>query len=233
MTRRKCMYKNKKILAIITARGGSKGVPRKNIRDLCGKPLLAYSIEHCKASKYIDLCVTSSQDEEILTVAKKFGSNVVIRPTELAEDTTPTPPVLIHAMDEVLKTQNFIPDFVVTVQPTSPLRHADTFDRLISHAIDGGFDSAMTVHEDRHPFGTLDENGKFVFLDPARRRQDRKPLFRENGAAYVTDAKLLREKCVVLGENIGILTSDDAESLDIDTLQDFMLAEWLMRARLH
>lgn len=223
------MYKNKKIIAVITARGGSKGVPRKNIRDLAGKPLIAYSIEHCRASKYIDVFVTSSQDNEILDVAKKYGSEVVLRPHELAEDTTPTPPCLLHAVDEVAKKFGLNADLVITVQPTSPLRENDTIDRLIEFMVDGGYDSAMTVHEERHPFGKI-ENNTFIFLDPARRRQDRTPLFRENGAAYVTDVGLIRE-LKVLGGNIGILPSSDEESLDIDTLQDFALAEILMKQR--
>lgn len=222
------MYQGKRILGVIPARGGSKGIPMKNIRLLDGKPLLVYSIEQAKGSRLLDHFVVSSDDNEILRIATKWGASIVKRPEELAQDTSATPPVLIHALDK--GSQNCADfDFVVTIQPTSPLRTQSLIDDAIVTCIDKGYDSVMSVHEDRHPFGVLREDGAFVFLDPARRRQDRKPLFRENGAVYVTSSSILRDRCAVFGDRLGVLISDEIESLDIDTVADFQLAEYFLK----
>ena len=120
------MNKNKTFLAIIPARGGSKRLPRKNVLDLCGKPLIAYSIEAGLKSKYISKVIVTSDDEEILSISKKYGSGIIVRPEELSSDAATTFDAVKHTIDNVEKF-----DYVVLVQPTSPLRSEKHLDEAI------------------------------------------------------------------------------------------------------
>src|SRR5262245_50403921 len=122
------MIDSQKILALITARGGSKGLPRKNVLDLAGKPLLAWSVEAARASRYIDRLILSSDDDEIMDVAKQYGCEVPFRrPKDLATDGAPTSPAVVHALDAIGEAF----DYVVVLQPTSPLRTAADIDGAI------------------------------------------------------------------------------------------------------
>src|SRR3989344_1993183 len=113
----------KTILGIITARGGSKGIPRKNIKDLCGKPLIAYTIEAAKDSGVFSRLIISTDDQEIADVAKQYGAELpFMRPAELAQDATPHVPVLQHAVSWLRDNEHFFPDYVMILQPTSPMR---------------------------------------------------------------------------------------------------------------
>jgi len=124
------MYKDKKILALIPARGGSKGLPRKNIKPLLGKPLIAWTIEQSLASKYLDKVVVSTEDKEIAEISKKYGAEVpFIRPKELAKDDTPSIDVVLHAIDFLEKKELF--NIIVLLQPTSPLRTISDIDNSI------------------------------------------------------------------------------------------------------
>ena len=116
------------ILAIIPARGGSKGIKRKNLRPICSKPLVAYSIEAGLNSKFITKTVVSTEDDEIAQVSKSFGAQVIKRPMELARDETKTIPVMLHAAKYLEDRENYRPDYVVLLQPTCPLRDANYTD---------------------------------------------------------------------------------------------------------
>jgi CMP-N-acetylneuraminic acid synthetase len=137
------------VIAIIPARGGSKGIPRKNIRLLAGKPLIAYTIEAAFTSK-MDKVIVSTEDEEIAEISKKYGAEVIERPKGLAKDETPTIDVIFHVL-EILKAKNYNPDIVVLLQPTSPLRNAEDIYNAIKLFLDSDCESVVSVCEVEHP----------------------------------------------------------------------------------
>ena len=139
-----------KIIAIIPARGGSKGISRKNIKSLAGKPLIAYSIEAALKSKYINSVVVSTEDEEIAKISEKCGAEVIERPEELAKDEKPTIDVIFQVL-EILRMKNHTPDIVVLLQPTSPLRDTEDIDNAIELFLNGGCESVVSVCEVEHP----------------------------------------------------------------------------------
>ncbi len=135
-----------KTLGIITARGGSKGIPRKNIKLLGGKPLIAYTIEASKESGIFDRIIVSTDDNEIAEVAKKYGAEVpFMRPAELAQDTTPTLPVLVHALEWLKSNEGYEPDAVAILQPTSPLRSSEHLRNAHVLFVQSGADSVVSV----------------------------------------------------------------------------------------
>ena len=140
------MYKNKKIISIIPARGGSKRLPRKNILLLAGKPLIAYSIEQSFKSKYIDRTIVSTEDKEIAETSKKYRAEIIKRPKELATDEATTLVVLQHVLS-VLREQNYNPDVVVLLQPTSPLRKTSQIDESIRKLIDNNANMVVSASE--------------------------------------------------------------------------------------
>ncbi|TET51984.1 MAG: acylneuraminate cytidylyltransferase family protein, partial [Anaerolineales bacterium] len=180
-----------RVLGVIPARGGSKGVPRKNLVQLAGKPLLAHSIEAARQAELIDRVVVSTEDEEIAAAARGWGAEVVPRPTELATDTAPTDPVLEHAVEYLEELDGYRPGLVVLLQPTSPLRPPGLIDACIERLLETGADSLLTVFQGhtffwRRPNGELEAN-----YDPEHRprRQDIPSAERyllENGSVYVT-----------------------------------------------
>ena len=211
-------------VAIIPARGGSKGLPRKNIKKLLGKPLIAYTIEAAKKAKSLDRIFVSTEDKEIAKIAKKYGAEVIERPVELAADDTPTYKVLQHAVKEIENA-----DIVVTLQPTSPIRDAKDIDKAIEILKDS--DSVVGVCEiEYHPYWTKKiENGFLVpFVQSDKeyfRRQDMPKAYRINGAIYVTKKHVLMHENSVFGKKASPLVMDELHSIDIDTELDFLAAE--------
>ena len=135
------MYKGKSIMAVITARGGSKGVPRKNIRDLSGKPLIAWSIEAAKNSGYIDRIIVSTEDTEIRDISLEYGAEVpFLRPKELAEDNSSSVDTVLHVIEKLEKDYNYTPDYILLLQPTSPLRNEVHIDDSIEASKSSEFD---------------------------------------------------------------------------------------------
>lgn len=225
------MHKDKTFLAIIPARGGSKRLPRKNVLDLAGKPLIAWSIEASLKSKYIDQVIVTSDDDEILEISKQFGAETIKRPDELATDTASSFDAVKHAIE------NSAPcDFVVLLQPTSPLRTSRHIDEAIELLMSKNADAIISVCEmDHSPLwsNTLPENGSMEqFLREEiknKRSQDLEKYYRLNGAIYIckTD-KLLDEKSFILKENIFAYKMDRKNSVDIDEEMDFTVAEVLI-----
>ena len=222
------------MLAIIPARGGSKGVWRKNVRDLAGRPLIAYSIECAQATAQIDDVVVSTDDDEIAAVSLGLGARVVRRPRALAQDDTPTLPVLLHVLDEMAWHEQ--PARIVTVQPTSPLRGT----RDLSDAIElltPAYDSVIGVCEPEHTpykmFHISDDTLVPVFPDVPRGvpRQRLPTVYRENGAVYVTWRDVLRNQHSIWGTRARAYHMSAESSVDIDTLDDFALAEHLLKQR--
>lgn len=203
------------ILGVIPARGGSKGIPRKNIKKLCGKPLIAWTIEAAKKSKLLDKYVVSTEDGEIARVAKKYGAEVVPRPPELAKDETP----ILAVLQDVLK--RIDADVVVLLNPTSPIRDPDLIDRCIKRFLDTGADSLATGFICKYKeYGTCN-----------RRRQDIEGFFYDDGNVYVIKADLIK-KGDRFGKKIERIITDKEQNVDIDDEFDFWLAEQVLKKRL-
>ena len=227
------MYDDKRILAIILARGGSKGVPRKNIRALCGKPLIAWTIEEMKKSKYIDLGIVSTEDDEIKKVAESFGGNVpFLRPKELARDDTPGIEPVLHAID---KLPNY--DYIVLLQPTSPLRKVEDIDGAIEFCINRQAKSCVSVTEAEHsPYWMYSLSNDEVMIpllkismDNSYQRQKLPKVYRLNGAVYVAECNFIKKNRSFIGsETLGYVMPQE-RSLDIDTISDFDFAEFVIR----
>ena len=219
---------NKTFLAIIPARGGSKRLPRKNILDLCGKPLISWSIEAALKSKYISKVVVSSDDEEILNISSNFGADIIKRPYELANDTATTFDAIKHTINNLEKY-----DYIVLLQPTSPLRNEKHIDEAIELLEEKQADAIVSVCEmDHSPLwsNTLPKDGNMNnFLRDEvlnKRSQDLEKYYRLNGAVYIckTD-KLLENKSFFLKDNIFAYIMDRKSSIDIDEEIDFLFAE--------
>jgi CMP-N,N'-diacetyllegionaminic acid synthase len=221
------MFKNKTFLAIIPARGGSKRLPRKNILDLCGKPLISWSIEAGLKSKYVDKVVVSSDDTEILNISNEFKVQVIKRPNELASDTSTSFDAVKHAIDNL---ESY--EYILLLQPTSPLRNQNHIDKAIEILEEKNADAVISVCEMNHNSvwsNTLDDSLSMEgFISDNllnNRSQDLKKHYRLNGAIYLckTD-KLLKEKSFFLKKNIFAYVMNSNNSIDIDRKEDFELA---------
>lgn len=222
------MLNGKKILAVIPARGGSKRIPRKNIIEINGKPLLAYTIELAKRLPELDAVMVSSEDEEILSVASSYGAESLRRPDELALDNTQDEPVLIHAIHE-LETKGRIFDYIVMLQCTLPLRKLETVKKVIATGVNGDFDTVSTCVEDRSRYRRF-RNGDWIPLDPnaSRRSQEREPYYREADVCYIMKTKTLINTGTIFGGKIEFVVVDEIENIDINTPFDLELVTYLM-----
>ena len=219
-----------KTVAIIPARGGSKAIPRKNIKELHRKPLIAYTIEAALKAEEIDRVIVSTEDKEIAEIAKKYGAEVpFIRPGELAQDETPTLPVLQHTVRYLEENEKYKPDVVVLLYATFPLLKAKKVTEAIKMLKSGGFDTVLSVIKDKGHYW-IEKNKEHERLYPknVKNRQFVKPLFKENGAIYICKRELLMEKSEIVGGKIGFLTMQKEESVDIDELLDFKFADFLL-----
>lgn len=228
------------VLGLIPARGGSKGVPRKNARLLGGKPLIAYTIEAARASSAIDRVVVSTDDEEIREVSKSLGAEApFLRPATLAGDTTPMLPVILHAL-EALAAEGWRPDLVCLLQPTFPFRRAVEIERCIETLQSEQADCVFTVHRVPHQF-----NPHWVYLEredgslrlstgesePIARRQALPPAVHRSGSVYVSRASNLTEHGTLYGDRIFGVETPVESSCNIDTLDDWAQAEALVEER--
>ncbi len=219
------------MLAVIPARGGSKGIPNKNVVSLMGKPLINWTIEAASSSRYIDHLILSSDDERICSVANAAGCNVpILRASELATYDAKTIDVVLDAIN---RTPGF--DLVVVLQPTSPLREASDIDNCLELVIAQGAATAVSVSEARdHPFlvysmAADSRLAAFLKIDPSvsMRRQDLPPAYSLNGAIYIAEIDwLIASKSFVSPETVGYLMSRET-SVDIDEPSD------LERARIY
>ncbi|HIP55891.1 MAG TPA: acylneuraminate cytidylyltransferase family protein [Arcobacter sp.] len=225
------MLNNKTFLAIIPARGGSKRIPNKNLLMLKNKPLIVWSIEAANESKYIDNVVVTSDNEKILEISKDTSANVIKRPSELASDLSTTFDTIKHVLENV---KNY--DYVVLLQPTSPLRNYTHINEAIELLDEKHADAIVSVCEMEHSplwSNTIGENGSMNnFLKDEvlnQRSQDLDTYFRLNGAIYICKVdKLLSEKSFFLKENIFAYKMNRDKSIDIDEVIDFKIAECLI-----
>ena len=222
------MYKDNKILVVIPARGGSKGIPRKNIRMMNDKPLIAHTINHANSSEYIDNVVVSTDDDEIKFIAEKFGADVIKRSKELAEDNVPLDPVIYDATIKQEEKFNTVYDFVITLQPTSPLLKTSTLNKAIEKLCEGN-DTVISVVDDRHlSWGYDTEDDKFYPLYSKRvNRQYLPKQYRETGSIFATKREFLKEDSR-LGEKIDLIPVSPHESIDRDSYEDWWVAERLL-----
>ena len=228
------MFNNNKILVVIPARGGSKGIPRKNVRLLDGQPLISYSINVAKSSEYVDDVVVTTDDSEIALLCEKFGASVIRRSEELSTDEVPLDPVVYDAMVQKEKLAFDEYDLVITLQPTSPLIKTSTLDRVIEKFEDFAVDSVITVVDDRRLSWGFDENNQRFFPNYIERknRQDLPKDFRETGAILATRRKFVNEVSR-LGTNIDIVEVSNEESVDVTNYEDWWIAEkYLQRKKI-
>ena len=225
-----------RVIAIIPARGGSKGLPRKNLRMLDGVPLIVHSIRAAQEADLVDLVIVSTEDAEIAEVAKAHGAQVVQRPSELATDTAQNDAVVRHVLETVRSPAN-PRDIALLLQPTSPLRRARDIDACVALFRQGGVETALSVCEvDVHP-------GKCVYVrdgliepfttdwDMEARRQDMEVVYRQNGAVYVVDADDFIRRGRFYSRPCAAYEMDRHDSIDIDDELDLQLAETLLKLR--
>jgi CMP-N,N'-diacetyllegionaminic acid synthase len=230
------MFKNKRIIGIITARGGSKGIPGKNIKDLAGKPLIAYSIEAVKKSSLLTRVILSTDSDDIIEVAKQYGADIPFkRPAELAEDKSTSMSVAQHALRWLKENDKENYDYLMILQPTSPLRLGSDIDESIRIAVENDADSVMSMVEledfsvkkikvikDGLILPWQEEEGS-----ESSRRQDIGRVYKRNCAIYLTKTEYI-EKGDLFGEKSYAYIMPENRSVDINRLVDFELAEfWL------
>lgn len=227
------MIDNKKVLAIIPARGGSKGIPKKNIKPISGKPMIVYTIEAAKECEYIDKVIVSTDDEEIAEISMRSGAIVPFsRPEELATDEAKTIDVVMHAIEFYeRKAERY--DIIVLLQPTSPLRTSEDIKKALEYFIRKGGKSLLSVSEvTENPivmrqFGSNNEMVKLVDEDSNVRRQDMKKYYRVNGAIYINSMSELNENTSFNDNIMGYVLPKD-HSVDVDEPQDIVVAEYYL-----
>lgn len=224
------------ILSIIPARGGSKGIPQKNIKVLDGMPLITYSIKSALNSRYIDKIVVSTEDVEIKDISEHFGAEIISRPTELADDDSKTIDVILHALN-YLKSEDYNPKLVVLLQPTSPLRTSNDIDSAIEIFLKNDCDSVVSVCEfDHSPYWALKEENNF--LTPVfgqeylrKRRQELPRAYIPNGAIFISSpCKIRKYESFYCPKTLPYIMPLD-RSVDIDSILDFKLAELILEEK--
>lgn len=231
-----------KVLAVIPARGGSKGVPRKNIRSVCGKPLIAYTIETALAARHLlSRIIVSTDDKEIAEISRSYGAEVpFLRPSELADDKAPTIAVLDHAIRYSEKEQSTRYDWICLLQPTEPFRTVDDIRDSMRLVQEGGCDSVISVVQVFSVHPTLMKriaNGcllPYCIEEPeGTRRQDYDPpAYMRNGAIYLTRRDVVMEKHSIWGDVVRPYIMPPERSIGVDSELDLKLAEVVMRERL-
>jgi CMP-N,N'-diacetyllegionaminic acid synthase len=221
------------VLGIVPARGGSKGIPDKNLRELAGKPLLAYTVEAAQASGVIDRLVLSTDSDVIAKLGRKLGLDVpFMRPARLARDESSMLGVLQHAVAQV-ESEPWKPDLIVLLQPTSPLRRPEHVRRAVELLTSNECDSVVSVVMIPHQFAPQKalrlQDGKLSFWSPEAdtitRRQQLETMYAREGTVYVCWRDVLMEKGSLYGEQCLPLVLPAAESLNLDSLEDWQRAE--------
>ncbi|MFU0823629.1 acylneuraminate cytidylyltransferase family protein [Clostridium sp.] len=228
------MYKDKRILGVIPARGGSKGIPHKNIINFCGKPLIAHSIEAAKKSKYIDYILVSTDDREIKEVSLKYGAKApFLRPKEISDDKSKSIDVVVHAIN-YLRDNDETFDYVILLQPTSPLRTEKDVDSAIKTIIEKKGRSLVSLCKvDENPIlmRTI-EGGKLKpileFGGDNLRRQDLPQFYIFNGAIYINTVDMLLEDRTFVDEHTIPYIMEKCKSVDIDNILDVKIAEYIL-----
>ena len=226
------------ILAIVPARGGSKGIPHKNIYPLCNRPLIYYTIKAIQQSKMITRAILSSDSEEIIDLAINYGLEApFVRPAEFAQDDTPALPVIKHAVDWLGESENYRPDYIILLQPTSPLRTEIHIDEALSKLMNSNADSIVSVVKAPHnctpnSIMRLERNylSPYLPLEEKLNLRQLKPVFyARNGAAiYAFTYSCLMNKHSIYGDKILPYIMGKEYSTDVDDLFDLKLCELIL-----
>lgn len=214
------------ILAIIPARGGSQSIPKKNIVPFAGKPLVAWTIDAAKKSKYINKIIVSSDDDEILRIAEHFGAESLKRPKELATNAAPFEPLIFHTLDSLQNVSGYIPEIFIYLQPTSPLRDAHDIDEAFFIFLKSDADALISVREIDNKFlkSLIVDNGYlrgaandlYSFMN----RQELPKICLPNGAIYIIKTEIFRKTKKLLSEKTIPFFMPESKSIDIDTMDD-------------
>jgi len=228
------------VVAFIFARGGSKGLPGKNIRNLAGRPLIAWSIEHARAVKRIERIIVSTDSEEIASVARNFGAEVpFLRPQELARDDAPEWLAWQHALSFLQETEGSLPNAMISIPPTAPLRLPDDLENCLNEFEKGEVDVVITVSDaHRSPWFNMvkrNQDGSVGLVMEApisiTRRQDAPEVFDMATVAYVARPGFVLEQTSIFSGKVGAVKVPVERAIDIDTIFDFELAEFLVSRR--
>lgn len=220
------------VIAIIPARGGSKGIPGKNLKPVCGKPLLAWSVIQARSASSIDSVWVSSDNDEILAVAEQYGARPIKRPDHLSGDSASSESAWLHALDIIEKTNEPV-DLIVGMQVTSPVRTSSDLDGALDQVKKEDLDSLLTVTEVEDFFNwRIGPNGpeslNYDYMS-RKRRQSIEKRYLENGSFYVFRPRILRELNNRLGGKIGLYIMERYKMFQIDNPEDIMLVEAIMR----
>ena len=218
------------IAAIIPARGGSKGIPGKNIKNFEGKPLIIHSIEYAKKSNLINDIYVSTDDEQIAHISKTAGAKIIKRPPELATDTASTE----SAIDHSLKNIDHLPDIIILLQPTSPLRPENSLDLAINKFINGKYDSLLSLSPSNNFFWKINSeniSAEYDFMNRKRRQdiEDSEKKYFENGSVYIFSREHFELTNNRLGGKIGYVVFSEEYSYEIDVPKDLIILEHLSR----
>lgn len=229
------MYEGKKVIGLIPARGGSRGIPHKNIIELCGKPLISYSIIEGLKSKYLDYLMVSTDDEEIARIAKEYGAEVpFMRPTELATDTSKIIDAVLHVLER-LKKQGHLYDVLVLLQPTQPLRTSTDIDLAIEKFFEAGCKPLVSVSPVDDPPLLIRSIERDVLVPLLKmpstcRRQDMPPYYRVNGCIYINETAKI-DRNTSFNDNIVPFVMKKEHSIDIDEPVDLVTAGYYVGLR--
>lgn len=232
---------NKKILGIIPARGGSKGIPKKNIVKVLGRPLIAWTIDAAEKSKYIDKIVVSSENKEILEIGKKYGAQPIKRPMHLATDKASPEPLVFQVMEYLKKKDNYTPDILVYLQPTSPLRGGNDIDQAVQKLLNNNAQAIISVYELEKKYlktfitnesgqlkGTV--NNRYPFMN----RQQLPSVYMPNGAIYVITRKAFINTGQLFAKKTLPFVMSIEKSFDLDTPEDLKnLRKYLRRKKIY
>src|SRR3989344_4816938 len=234
------------ILAIIQARGGSKGIPGKNIKSLCGKPLIAWTIEAAKKAKTVTRVIVSTDDKEIAKVSRKYGAEIpFLRPEKFATDVAKSIGLLEHALNFLKEKEGYVADAVVQLKPTNPLRTAETIDKCVElYKASPGIDAVITVVKAPiHPLKCWKFDGEFVepfvpenvFRIKEASKTPRQKLpeaYGNNSCVHVINPKTILEKHSSIGVKVKGVVLSREDSINIAVLIDFEIAEMIMNKRI-
>lgn len=218
------------ILAVIPARGGSKGIPKKNIRLMHGKPLISYAIENGLNSKYITDIVVTTDDDEISYISKYYGAEVIKRDVNLADDKTTLDPVIYDATIKVEKMKNKKYDIIITLQPTSPLLTIDTLDKAIEEFIESDYDTIISATNKPHLAWSKKDGQVFPVYEKRVNRQQLPPNYIEAGAFLITKRECVNENSRI-GKKVSIYEVPEQESTDIDNIADWIVCESILKKK--
>ena len=224
------MNDSKKIICIIPARGGSKGIPKKNIINFLGKPLISHSIKYAQDSSLIHKIYVSTDCNEIAKIASEKNVDVIKRPDSISDDFASTESAMIHAVESL----NYTPDIIVLIQPTSPLRPKDSLNDALNSYLSNNYDSLLSISPTHRFFWEIDKDiaiPKYNFNCRPRRQDFKKGDMKyvENGSLYITSYENLIKNKNRLGGKIGYVIFDEMYSYEIDSINDLRFLESVAR----